>query len=139
MSSPVEIALLLKSVPLFEHLSTRHLINLAHATKEESFPANTVLCREGDVGNCMYVIVEGEAVVTIGDTKLADIHTQGFFGEMALFDGVSRSATVTSSTKVRLLRLDRDDLMALMEELPSIAIGLCRVLSRKLRETNELA
>ena len=139
MTSPVEIALLLKSMPLFEHLSTRHLINLAHATHEESFPAQAVLCEEGDPGNCMYMVIEGEAAVSIGERELAEIGPQGFFGEMALFEGVPRSATVTATSPVRLLRLDRDDLMSLMEELPSIAIGLCRVLSRKLRNTNERA
>ena len=55
------------------------------------------------------------------------------------FDGIERAADVICTTPVRLLRLDRDDLMVLMEELPSIAIGLCQALSRRIRDMNARA
>ena len=136
MLSPVEIMLLLKTVPLFERLMTRHLMDLAQTMQEERFDAGSVICREGEVGNCMYLVVEGTVKVTAGSTLLAETGEGDFFGEMALFDGITRSATVTAGSDVLLLRLDRNDLMNLMEELPAIAIGLCQVLSHRLRESN---
>jgi CRP-like cAMP-binding protein len=59
---------------------------------------------------------------------------QSHFGELAMFDGVTRSASVVTRSPVRLIRLERREFLALMEELPSIAIGICQSLTRKLRE-----
>ena len=56
---------------------------------------------------------------------------------MAILDGETRSATVTASSSVRLLRIDRDDLLRVMDERPGIAISICQTLSRRVRELNE--
>ena len=56
---------------------------------------------------------------------------------MAILDGETRSATVTASSGVRLLRIDRDDLLRVMDERPGIAISICQTLSRRVRELNE--
>ena len=136
MLSPVDIVLLLKTIPLFERLTTRHLMDLAQTMHEERFTSDSVVCEEGEVGNCMYLVVEGTVKIVVGGTPVAETGPGDFFGEMALFDGITRSATVTANTDVLLLRLDRNDLMSLMEELPAIAIGLCQVLSHRLRERN---
>ncbi len=139
MLSPVDIVLLLKSVPLFERLTTRHLMDLASAMHEERFVDAADICREGEIGNCMYLIVEGRVGLRSGSTRLAEMGTRDFFGEMALFDGITRSATVTAEGEVLVLRLDRNDLLNLMDELPAIAIAICQSLSERLREMNRKA
>ena len=131
---PVEIALHLKSLPLFEGLTTRQLMDLANEVREEQHNADTVIFREGDPGNCLYLIVEGQVRVTRGETLLRDQGPKSFFGEIAVLEGENRTATVTANTPVRFLRLDRDDLLRLMEELPAIAIGICQSLSRRVSE-----
>jgi voltage-gated potassium channel len=129
----------LKSVPLFERLTTRHLMDLASAMHEERFVDAADICREGEIGNCMYLIVEGRVGLRSGSTRLAEMGTRDFFGEMALFDGITRSATVTAEGEVLVLRLDRNDLLHLMDELPAIAIAICQSLSERLREMNRKA
>jgi hypothetical protein len=135
---PVEIVLHLKTLPLFEGLTTRQLMDLAGVVREQVHPAEVAVVREGDYDDCLYLIVDGMVRVTRGDTTLNRLGPRSFFGEMAVFEGAARSATVTTETRVRLLRLERADLLALMEELPGIAIGICQMFSRRVRELTDL-
>ncbi|HXV35898.1 MAG TPA: cyclic nucleotide-binding domain-containing protein [Myxococcota bacterium] len=132
--SPIEIALHLKSLPLFEELTTRQLMNLANEVHEQRHPAGVTIFREGEPGDCLYLIVEGQVRVTRGETLLREQGPKSFFGEIALLEGESRTATIATLTPARFLRLDRDDLLRLMEELPAIAIGICQTLSRRVSE-----
>jgi len=134
---PVEIALHLKSLPLFEGLTTRQLMDLANEVREEQHAAGAVIFREGEPGDCLFLIVDGQVRVTSGETLLRDQGPRSFFGEIAALEDVNRTATITTTSPVRLLRLDRDDLLRLMEDLPAIAIGICRNLSRRVTELTE--
>jgi hypothetical protein len=132
--NPVEIALHLKSLPLFEGLTTRQLMNLASEVREEQHDAGTIVFAEGEPGDCLYLIVEGQVRITRGETLLREQGPKSFFGEIAVLEGENRTATIATTTPVRFLRLDRDDLLRLMEELPAIAIGICQALSRRVSE-----
>jgi CRP-like cAMP-binding protein len=136
--SPIERALLLRGVPLFEGLTTRQLMNVAEVVEEAAYPPDTVVCRAGEYSDCMYIIVQGGVAITTGDTVLTELGPTDFFGEVAVFEGATRSANVVSqSEEVSLLRLDREDLLSLMEELPAIAICICQTLSRRVRDLTE--
>jgi hypothetical protein len=135
--NPVEIALHLKSLPLFERLTARQLMSLANEVREEQHDSETIVFREGEPGDCLFLIVEGKVRVTRGETLLRELGPKSFFGEIAVLEGENRTATVTTTTRVRFLRLDRDDLLRLMEELPAIGIGICQTLSRLVSELSE--
>jgi ATP/ADP translocase len=139
MLTRLEIALLLKTIPLFARLSSRQLMDLAATVEEEEYESGTIIFREGDGGTCMYVISEGRVRVEPAGSVLIELGPQQFFGEMALLEQVNRSATVTAVDNVRLLRLGRTNFLSLMEELPGLAIGICQALSQRLREANERA
>lgn len=137
MLEPVEIALYLRKTPLFESLSTRNLIEIASVTREERVAADDVLFREGESGTAMYLIVAGRIRIVHGERMVAELGPEEFFGEMGMLEGVTRSAAAVAACDVHLLRLERDDLLALMEELPAIAIGVAQELSRRLRQATE--
>ena len=84
----------------------------------------------------MYVIVDGDVEIRKGDTVLTNLGAGDFFGEMAIFEKETRSATVSTQTDVRLLRLNGDDLLRLIEELPTIAVSICQYLSHRLQDLN---
>jgi CRP-like cAMP-binding protein len=111
--SPVEIALQLKALPLFEDLTTRQLMDLAAVVTEATHAPDVTVLREGE---------------------LRELEAGDFFGEMGLLEGDLRSATIVTRSRVRLLRLGRDDLLRLMEEMPGIAIAVCQTLSRRIRD-----
>jgi hypothetical protein len=135
--SPVEIALHLKSLPLFEGLTIRQLVNLADEVREVRHPQNTTIFVADDPGDCLYLIVEGTVRITKGPTLLVEQGPKTFFGEIAVLEGKNRTATVATTTPVRLLRLDRNDLLRLMEELPAIAICIGQSLSKRVNELSE--
>ena len=134
MLKRVEILLLLRGLDLFARLTTRELNELAGVVSEATYPAGTVIVPEGVVDECLYVVVVGEIRVTLGDALVGYVKPGEFFGEMALFDGETRSATATAATRVRVLRLQRQDLLPLMGEQPGIAIAMCETLARRVRE-----
>ncbi len=137
MLEPVEVALYLRKTPLFESLSTRNLMEIASVTREERLAAEDMLFREGESGTAMYLIVAGRIRIVHGETTVAELGPEQFFGEMGMLEGLERSAAAIAACDVHLLRLERDDLLALMEELPAIAIGVAQELSRRLRQATE--
>jgi hypothetical protein len=133
MLSRVEIVLHLRSLALFDRLTTGELSDLATIVREERRPAGETIVREGDFDDSMFLVVTGEVNVIRAGLHVATTGPGDFFGEMAVLDGETRSADVVAHTAVHLLRLERADLFRLMDEQPSIAIGICRTLSRRVR------
>jgi CRP-like cAMP-binding protein len=139
MLSEVEVLLRLRNFRLFEALTVRELADVARLVTQEQFEPGAVIVREGEYENSMYAITEGKVRVTRRGAHLADLETGQIFGELAVFDGESRSASVTALETTRVLRIEARDLLALMEELPGIAIAICRTLSRLVRELTKRA
>ena len=131
----VEIVLHLRSLDLFGRLTTRQLSEIAAVVQEEVHAPGTAIVREGEFGDCMYLILSGEVMITREGQYTLTTKAGELFGEMSLFDGETRLATVTAVRRTRLLRLDRHALFELMDEEPQIAIGICQTLSRHVRDS----
>jgi CRP-like cAMP-binding protein len=93
---------------------------------------------EGEVGNCMYVIQEGQVEVFVergGVEVLLDTNGPGeFFGEMALFDRDVRSASVRALGETRVLTIDKKNFMRRIHEDPSLAFRIVETMSHRIRE-----
>ena len=101
-------------------------------------PAETVLFREGDKGDKMYVILDGEIGLSINGQELDVEFDGGIVGEMALIDEADRSATAITRTDCVLAPLDLETFMALVQKKPHFAIHVMQVLSQRLRKANEI-
>ena len=97
-----------------------------------------VIIRQGDLGDCMYVIQEGKAQVlreTNGiEVQLAVLNEGDFFGEMAIFDHEVRSATVRAAGEVRVLTIDKRTFLRRITEDPSVAFRIVEKMSHRIRE-----
>lgn len=133
----VEKMLHLKELSLFEDLTARQLMDLAQMVKESVLEAGTVVVQQGEYDDCLYLVVEGVVHIKREETMLAELGPGDFFGEIALFEGVARSADAVTRSRARLLGLERADLMALIEDEPGIAVGLLQTLSRRVRELTD--
>lgn len=97
-----------------------------------------VIVRQGEVGDCMYVIQAGKVDVLYegsGEThRLTSLGKGSFFGEMALFGREVRSATVKAAGKVRVLSVDKKTLLKRIHQDPSLAFHIVENLSSRIRE-----
>ena len=134
-----DIAGQLAKVPLFSGCSKKDLQTIARVVKDIDHPADTVIAREGEPGVGLFVIVEGQAEVTIGGKKKTKLVPGDFFGEIALLDGGPRTATVTATTDVKLLGLTEWVFRGLMQEHPSIAIKTLHQMAGRLRSATAAA
>jgi CRP-like cAMP-binding protein len=100
-------------------------------------PAGAVLFAEGDPGTHMYVLLEGEADICIGEEVVENAVPPALLGEMALVDSTSRSATVVLRTPCRLVSVDERQFDLLVRESPEFARQVMKVMARRLRVTNE--
>jgi len=95
------------------------------------------IVRQGDIGNCMYVVQDGyvEVVSDAGnhEIQLAILGKNEFFGEMAIFDHEIRSATVRALGPARILTVDHKNFLRRIHEDPSLAYRLMEVMSRRVR------
>jgi len=103
-----------------------------------------VIIRQGQLGDCMFVIQAGRVEVLrqtdSREVHLATLEQGDFFGEMALFDREVRSATIRALGEVRLLTIDRKTFLSRIHEDPSLAFRIVQQMSHRIRELNaELA
>ena len=93
----------LKKVPLFAHASPKELEFVASRTDETPAPAGTQLTKQGSSGNTFYVLLDGEAEVTIDGKHRRTLKPGAFFGEISMLDRGPATATVVAKTPVRLM------------------------------------
>jgi CRP/FNR family transcriptional regulator, cyclic AMP receptor protein len=132
---------LLKKVPLFEELGKRDLERLAKLMVPRSVKAGETVIKENDQAAGFFVVEKGKTEAVRGldtsnPTPLATFGPGDFFGEMALFEGFPRSATVRAVEDSDLLAMTRWDFMAELKNHPEIAVGMLPVLVRRLREAD---
>ncbi len=133
MITAVEKVLFLKGIDLFSQIPGEDLAQIALIAEEEERDAGEVVIREGEMGDALYLVVEGKVRVRKGEREVAELGEREVFGEMALLDPAPRSATVEALSDVTLLRIRREDFADVMAEKPDIARGVIQVLTRRLR------
>ena len=127
----------LKKVPLFAECTKREVEAIAKAAKEISHRDGHVIAREGETGIGFFLILEGSADVSIGGKSRAKLGPGDFFGEISLLDQGTRTATVTASSPIRLLGLTAWTFKGLVQEHPSIAMNMLKVVARRLRAASQ--
>jgi CRP/FNR family transcriptional regulator, cyclic AMP receptor protein len=137
MLSSVDRLLFVRRVPIFKELRDDFIVRLTSVMHELSFPANYTIFRQGEEGRSLYIVVSGRVKVHIGNKLLAEVEQGKYFGEMAVFDTQTRSATATTLEPCECLELTQEQLYDAIEETPEIAVNIIRELSRLIRKLNE--
>ena len=136
--SILERILLLREVPIFADLLPEDLEQIAEIAREQWFPGDSFLCRAGDEGDAMYIIVSGEVQVRKQDgneEKILAVRGSGdFVGEMAIIESAPRAATLKAQGDVRVLVINGEAFTSILRDRPDVSISVLRMLSRRLRE-----
>lgn len=129
----------LRQVPLFQALDNSQVDWLLAMSERVKLQPSSILMREGDIGDAMYIILSGEVEVLrqVGDKDvlLAVRGNDEIMGEMSLLEDRPRSATVRVSRESELLKISKKTLDELIARNPSTALVLLRTVSNRLRNT----
>ncbi len=132
MIASLETVLFLKDVALFEALTNPQLVEVARLCERFDLADGKVLFRQGDPPDYMYLVRAGKLRVLIGDDEVARLAVGECVGEMAILAGTDRTATVEAIAACRLLRVDVDDFLGLLDTFPEIGRALLRTFVRRL-------
>jgi len=143
MSRDLDTTPLLRSISLFAGLTDEDLQELGRHLEVRHFAAGAMVLNQGDSGSSMYIVESGQCNIHLpGDASrrisLKDIGRGEYFGELALFDEMPRSASVQATANAVLLELDRDTLEGFLGRRPQVALAILRTMSARLRETNTM-
>jgi CRP/FNR family transcriptional regulator/CRP/FNR family cyclic AMP-dependent transcriptional regulator len=132
----------LKQVTIFNGLRDEALLTLSNIMRRRTFRAGDAIFHRDDPGQVLYVIKEGKVKICLispdgQEISLVVLGKGECFGELALLDGLPRSADAISLEKVECYTLQRSDFHAAIMKNPEIAIQVLEVLSRRIRSTDQ--
>lgn len=138
----MEIVELVRVVPIFGDLDDNEIKKIAGIGINRKYNKNGIVFLEEEEGAALFIIISGKVKVVRTDDQgreviLSILGPGDFFGEMAILDGMPRSATVISIDRSELFMVHRREFLQLIEKSPQVAISLLRELTRRLRKSDE--
>jgi CRP-like cAMP-binding protein/CheY-like chemotaxis protein len=140
-----QISEVLKKVPFFQALGKDGIDFIIERLKFKPFNQGEAVCKGGDPGDKMYIIISGNVKVVVAaepageETVIANLGSGNYFGEMALLTGEPRSASVITTEPSEMFILNKADFDVIIERFPSITLSMTKIMSQRLRETNQMA
>jgi len=137
-----EDASILGRSPLLRELSDDDAETFRPHTSVVLLPRGERLFDEGDLGDCLYLVIEGKVKLTRtapdGRESLVSVHGPGdMFGELAMFDPTYRTSSATAITDARLAVIAHDDLREVLSTRPAVSMLLLKALAQRLRRITE--
>lgn len=110
--------------------------------RHRRLPVGTTLCHEGDFGDTMYLVVQGnlqisKRVIQGADKVIATLGVGQYAGELSLLTGVQRSATIRAVEDTEVIEIDQEAFLQLLHDQPQVGLDLMRQLAHRLHETTE--
>jgi CRP/FNR family transcriptional regulator, cyclic AMP receptor protein len=137
-----EAVVLLRRIPVFASLDPASLKLLAFSSNYLTFNDGEALCQQGEPGDTVFVIDEGEVEISIrvdgAPIHLARLGKHDLFGEMAVICNLPRTADVFACGLLKVLRIEGDVFLQMVTANRDAALGVMRVLSERLMRFTEL-
>ncbi len=136
-------AALLADLPLFSALAPEELALLAQVVDVRNLEPGQDLFKAGDPGEALFIVASGEVEISVVDRAgqkivLTGRHRGDVFGELAMLDEGTRTATATALIETELLELDRSDLLLLVTQKPEAALHLLGAMGAMTRKADLL-
>jgi CRP-like cAMP-binding protein len=139
MLTVIERVLFLRSVNLFAQIPAEVLARVAQVTQIVHFVPGQQFIQQGDVGDCLFVLIDGEVDILVDNQRVAQRYAGDVLGELAVLDKQPRRATCVAITEVTALKIDQNDFMIVLAENPELAQGIIAVLIQTLDEAVQQA
>jgi len=131
----------LRGITLFRFFSFDELLKVASLFEEQRFQPGALICREGEMGESLFVLLEGEGEVRKGGAKVASVGAGDHFGELSLVDRHPRSADVVATGPCLCMVMSRKRFYGLVREASQMTVkllwSLAQVASARLRQTTD--
>jgi CRP-like cAMP-binding protein len=131
----------LKSVPIFSELDAERNRQISQLGTRKFYKKDAIILCENETGSALFVIISGKVKVSRSSDNgkeiiLSILNESDFFGEMAILDGLNRSANVIAIEESELFMIQRVDFLNLLQENSEISIALLQELARRLRTSD---
>ena len=126
-----------RDLPLFAGCTSEELAEIDRLADEVHVPAGRTVIRQGDLGQEFALIVEGEADIVKDGDVVATLGAGDYFGEVALLDSITRTASVVARTELVLQVLDRRGFNTLLDDQPRLGRSMLKGLAHRLAELEE--
>ena len=136
MFTILEKTILLKTVDLFQDIPGELLSQVSQISKAKNYDNGETIFRDGDVGDSMFIVLEGKISITKGDKEIALLDKGASLGEMALLDNENRSANAIAKEDSILLKINQDVFYELMESNADIMKQIIKLLTGRIRTAN---
>ena len=103
-----------------------------------TIPAGEVIFHKGGVADYMYAVLEGEVEISINGKLMDTTSSGGIVGEMALISSTPRSATAIAKTECKLVVIDQNRFMFLVQQTPFFAINVMRIMTERIKKLDAL-
>ena len=132
MLSIIEKVIFLQDVDIFKHISSEDLSHIAAITVEQEVNETGVIYREGDVSDSMYMVIEGNVRLHVGDSLVMIAELKDVFGAWSLFDDEVRLISATAFKDCRLLKIEKSHMLELLADNVSITEGILKAMAKRL-------
>ncbi len=131
----------LRQIPLFAKVDPSKIKLLAFTSERLTFQAGDILCKQGEMGDAAYVIINGKADVVVdsptGPLTVATMQKNDVVGEIAILINIPRTATIKAASELTTLRTTKDLFLRTISEFPEMSVEMMRVLAERLVRTTE--
>jgi CRP/FNR family transcriptional regulator, cyclic AMP receptor protein len=100
------------------------------------YTAGSTIFEIGQPRDLMFIVQEGEVEIRIGNKVVETVGVDGFFGEMALIDGGTRSATAIAKTDCKLVPINEKQFLFMVQETPFFSLRVMRTLTARIRQVD---
>ena len=133
MLTTVEKVIFLQDIDFFEFTQTEDLAYIAAITQEIRIKAGSMIYKEGENSDSMYLVIDGKVRLHRGGSEIMIAVNKDIFGTWALFDDEPRVATATTLDDTSLLRISREDFLDLLSDHTNITESVFKSLVKKIR------
>jgi CRP-like cAMP-binding protein len=133
MLTTIEKVLFLQDIDIFEFTTTEDLAHIAAITEEIEYKADSIIFKEEEISDSMYVVVEGKVKLTRDGQEVMIAEKKDVFGTWALFDDEPRIVTATAIENTQLLRIDKEEFVDLLADHVAITQSILKTMAKRLR------
>jgi CRP-like cAMP-binding protein len=130
----------LKRIPLFSNIDSAKLKLMAFASERLSFTPGQYLCKQGDVGDAAFIIIDGDADVVLENggegLTVASVGKNDIVGEIAILIDVPRTASIVATSDLVALKLTKELFFRMVRDFPDMSVEIMRALAHRLESAN---